>query len=119
MPIKLLLFALVAEAGAYLTLGLSHQKIMPKPGKGLEPRLAVKIDCDKHIKRRHQTLAELGDKYGELFQKDFCGQEAESAKKEYVAYHAVMKDAGPTAIATSRVVVQVSQGTTSRGGAEE
>ncbi len=32
MPIKLLLFALVAEAGAYLTLGLSHQKIMPKPG---------------------------------------------------------------------------------------
>ena len=31
MPIKLLLFALVAEAGAYLTLGLSHQKIMPKP----------------------------------------------------------------------------------------
>ena len=30
MLIKLLLFALVAEAGAYLTLGLSHQKINVK-----------------------------------------------------------------------------------------
>jgi len=86
MLIKLLLFALVAEAGAYLTLGLSHQKIMPKPGKGLKPRPATKIDCDKHINRRHRTLAELGDKYGALFQQNFCGEAAEAAKKEYLAY---------------------------------
>ena len=92
MHIKLLLFALVAEAGAYLTLGLSHQKIMPKPGNSLKPRPAVKIDCDKHIERRHRTLAVLGDKYGALFQQNFCSPEAEAAKKEYLAYQDRLHD---------------------------
>ena len=82
MNIKFIL-ALVAGAGAFLTFGPSHQKIMPKHGASkIKPRPAEEIDVGAHIKRRNQTVIALGNKYGELFAQNFCGPEAEAAKKE-------------------------------------